>query len=97
MIFFKTPGELSVNSWLRSFFEFESLFRCAPTVEIDFDETTGKPIIPTLVADPALYEKINHAIPKWDKDENKRKQLDDILKIKHREWNERETRRKLVD
>ena len=63
---------------------------------IDFDEH-GKPMMPTIVVSPELGEKIKERIPEWEANPEYKKQFEEVIEAKRKEWNDRESHRKLVD
>ena len=74
----------------------ELLLKTLETIQLDFDEN-GNPLMPTLVVSPQLYEKIKGKIVEWENDPECQKQFDQIMNRKRKEWNDRESNRKLVD
>lgn len=77
-------------------FSFELFAESVKKIWIDFDED-GKPIMPTMVVPPELGEKLKVILPEWDKNPEYKKTIDDIIDKKRKEWNDRESHRKLVD
>lgn len=65
-------------------------------VWIEFDDN-GKPFMPTLVTGPALNQKLRELMPKWAVDPAFNAKLEAILTRKKKEWDDRESHRKLVD
>lgn len=65
-------------------------------VWIEFDDK-GKPFMPTLVTGPALSQKLKELMPKWAIDPEFNTKLEAILVKKKKEWDDRESHRKLVD
>jgi len=66
-------------------------------IQIDFDEETGRPHMPTLVVNPRLYAEIKDKLPEWENNTEYKKRLEEIIKRKYREWYDRESNRKLVE
>jgi len=77
-------------------FSFELFVESIKKIWIDFDED-GKPIMPTMVVSPELGEKLRVILPEWEKNPEYKKTIDDIIDKKRKEWNDRESHRKLVD
>jgi hypothetical protein len=77
-------------------FSFELFVESIKKIWIDFDEG-GKPIMPTMVVSPELGEKLRVILPEWEKNPEYKKTIDDIIDKKRKEWNDRESHRKLVD
>ena len=77
-------------------FSFELFVESIKKIWIDFDEG-GKPIMPTMVVSPELGEKLRVILPEWEKNPEYKKTIDDIIDKKRKDWNDRESRRKLVD
>ncbi len=63
---------------------------------IDFDDA-GNPILPTIVVSPELGARLNKMLPEWERNDEYRKAFDEVIKTKRKEWNDRESNRKLVD
>jgi hypothetical protein len=74
----------------------ELLLNAMEKLEIDFDEF-GKPMFPTLIMSPELFEKIQKEIPKWESDPKYDKMMKDLTEKKRKEWIDRKNSRKLVD
>jgi hypothetical protein len=72
------------------------LLEALDKLEIDFDEN-GQFEAPSLVVSPEMYAKLQSKIPEWDKDVIHRKKYDALIERKRKEWNDRESNRKLVD
>jgi len=77
-------------------FSFELFVEMIKKIWIDFDED-GRPIMPTMVVSPELGEKLRVLLPEWEKNPEYKKTIDDIIDKKRKEWNDRESHRKLVD
>jgi len=77
-------------------FSFELFVESIKKIWIDFDED-GKPIMPTMVVSPELGEKLRVILPEWEKNPEYKKTIDDVIDKKRKEWNDRESHRKLVD
>ena len=65
-------------------------------MEIPFDKA-GKPIMPSLLVDSATQTELNEKLPQWLQDPEYMKQLTQLIEQKRKEFDERETRRRLVD
>ena len=72
------------------------LLRVLEKVHIDFDDN-GNPMMPTLMVSPELGERIKGKLPDWEKDLEHKKKFDELIERKRKEWNDRESHRKLVD
>ena len=77
-------------------FSFELFVEMIKKIWIDFDED-GKPIMPTVVVSPELGEKLRVILPEWEKKPEYKKIINYIIEEKRKEWNDRESHRKLVD
>lgn len=65
-------------------------------VEFDFTKD-GKPILPSLLMHPRLYETIKDVIATWETDPGFATKHEQIIELKRMNWRDRESRRKLVD
>lgn len=65
-------------------------------VWIDFNDD-GTPRMPTLVVHPTLGEKLKTLFPQWEADPAFQKRRADIVARKKKEWDDRESNRRLVD
>lgn len=74
----------------------EVILEALEKVTIDFDEF-GNPLLPALILHPEALEKIKDKIPKWETDPNLQRKHRELIERKRREWDDRESRRKLVD
>ncbi len=63
---------------------------------IEFDDS-GQPRLPSMIVSPQLAENLRNLMPQWDKDPEYKKRHDEIINKKRKEWNDRESNRKLVD
>ena len=75
---------------------FDVFMKVLDKLWIDFDEN-GNPRMPTLVISPKMAEKMKERIIQWEKDLGCKKRYDALIDRKRREWNDRESHRKLVD
>ena len=65
-------------------------------MDLDFDERSGEPIMPTIVVHPDMMKAIAHKIPEWEADPPLQRRRAEVLARKKEEWRDRESRRKLV-
>lgn len=74
----------------------DTYLRGLETVWIDFDDD-GKPHMPSMVVHPTVGKKLETLIPQWQADPVYNAKLEQILAKKKKEWDDRESHRKLVD
>jgi len=77
-------------------FTFELFMELLGKIVIEFDGR-GNPILPTLVISPEMGAKLKHKLPEWDANPEYKKRFDEIIERKRKEWDDRESDRKLVD
>ena len=77
-------------------FSFELFAESIRKIWIEFDEK-GNPHMPTMVVHPDIGEKLRVLFPEWNKNPEYKKIMDEIIEAKRKEWNDRESHRKLVD
>jgi len=75
---------------------FDVFMKVLDKLWIDFDEN-GNPHMSTLVISPKMAEKMKERIIQWEKDPECKKRYDALMDRKRKEWNDRESHRKLVD
>jgi len=75
---------------------FQQLHDYWAKMEVRFGDD-GKPIWPSIVSSPQVVAELHEKLPKWIEDPVCRQQWSDLVELKRREFNERETRRRLVD
>lgn len=80
------PGEL----------KFEQILELWEKMEIDFGDD-GKPRWPTMVLVPDAKAELMAKLPTWHEDPEYRKKWAELVERKRKEFDERETRRRLVD
>ena len=78
-------------------FTFDNFLETIEKIQIDFDEKTKQPHMPTLFMHPSQWEKIKNKFPEWGKNKEYTKRFEIIMKEKYKEWYDRENNRKLVD
>jgi hypothetical protein len=78
-------------------FTFEIFYEMLDRVQIDFDEKTAKPKMPSLVVGPAIADKLPTLFGEWDADPALHARLVALIEKKRQEWHDRESHRKLVD
>ena len=64
-------------------------------MSIDFDDT-GSPHIPTLVVSPEIGIQLKQKFAEWEKNPVHRQKFQELIESKRKEWNDRESNRKLV-
>jgi len=74
----------------------EIIFQALKKMAIDFNDD-GTPRNLTFVMHPDQWGKIKDLIPTWERDPEYNRQYNEILEIKRKEWDDRESNRKLVD
>jgi hypothetical protein len=72
--------------------DFELYLEVLKKMWIDFDED-GKAILPTLVVSPEQGDKLQTLMPEWLNNPK----FKETMEMKRKEWNDRESNRKLVD
>jgi len=72
------------------------LFEALEKIQIDFDDQ-GRPIMPTVVLHPSLFEKVKEKLPEWEANPEFAKRHNAIIEEKRRQWLDRENCRKLAD
>jgi hypothetical protein len=77
-------------------FEPNMLWDMIERMQMDFDEKTGEPKLPTVVLHPDMMKAIAPKIPEWEADPQMQKRRREVLARKKVEWNDRESLRKLV-
>ena len=75
---------------------FEHFIEGLRKIQIDFDES-DKPHLPTMVVSPILGAKLREKLPQWEADPENKKRFDELIGKKRKEWNDRESHRKLVN
>ncbi len=63
---------------------------------VDFDDQ-GNPYLPTIVVSPEMGAKLKEKLPEWEANPEYKKKFEELIKRKRKEWNDRESHRKLVD
>jgi hypothetical protein len=77
-------------------FTFELFMELFKKIWIDFDDQ-GNPYFPTLVISPEMGVKIKDKLKEWESNPEYRKKFEELIEQKRKEWNDRESHRKLVD
>ena len=75
---------------------FELFLETIKKMWVDFDDA-GNPILPTIIVHPELGAKLSKLLPEWDKNPEYKKAYEEVIELKRKEWNDRESHRKLVD
>ncbi|MGD0919732.1 MAG: hypothetical protein ABSB22_25120 [Thermodesulfobacteriota bacterium] len=75
---------------------FDLFLESIKKVWIEFDDG-GNPILPTMVVSPELEAKLSKLLPEWEKNPEYKKAYEEVIELKRKEWNDRESHRKLVD
>jgi hypothetical protein len=78
-------------------FDFDTFLAMLEKIEIDFDEETGEPNMPTMFVSPQAAEQIRQAIPQWGGIEEYSARHRALVERKRKEWHDREADRKLAD
>lgn len=78
-------------------FSFEVFIAGIEKVWIDFDDETGEPKLPTIVVPPEIAERLRTILPEWEQNEDYKRRLAEVIETKRQAWNDRESRRKLVE
>lgn len=73
-------------------FTFDTYLELLKKVDIDFDEN-GIPRIPQLLVGSEAYERLSKLVPQWMEDPA----FKELMRVKKKEWHDRESNRKLVD
>jgi len=66
-------------------------------IEIDFDEYTGEPSMPTMYIHPDMAQQVRDLISEADSNPEYKVKFDQIIERKREEWRARENCRKLVE
>jgi hypothetical protein len=77
-------------------FTFELFLETLEKISIDFDDQ-GNPYLPTVVVSPELGAKLKSKLPEWEANPDYDKRFKELIERKRKEWNDRESHRKLVD
>lgn len=77
-------------------FSFDIFMEMLNKISIAFDDQ-GNPDWPTLVVSPKMGAKLREKFPEWESNPDYKKRLVKLIKRKRKEWNDRESHRKLVD
>jgi hypothetical protein len=64
--------------------------------DLEFDEKTGKPRLPSIVLHPDVMKSILPKFAEWEADLELKARRTEVLEKKKDEWRDRESRRKLV-
>ena len=78
-------------------FSFELFLESIEKVQVEFDDVTGEPELPTMFVDPKLFERIRGMLPEWEKNEEYKARYKELIARKRDDWDARESNRKLVD
>jgi hypothetical protein len=74
----------------------ELFLKVLETIQLEFDENR-KPLMPTMFVSPVQYEKIKQKIVEWENDPACKNKFEQMINQKRKEWDDRESNRKLVD
>lgn len=77
-------------------FDFELFYGVVEKVQIEFDEA-GNPFLPQLFVSPELGLKLKELMPQWNANPDYKQRMEALMAKKRKEWNDRESNRKLVD
>jgi hypothetical protein len=79
-------------------FSFELYLETIEKIQIDFDEVTGEPRLPTMITgDSELADRARAKQAEWLRNEEYQARYRAVMARKKAEWNDREGNRKLVD
>ena len=74
----------------------EDFLKAFVKIQIDFEED-GSPILPTIVMHPQAMAKMKKELETWESDTGFNRRYEEIIAKKKKEWDDRESNRKLVD
>ncbi len=77
-------------------FDFDLFIEALERIQIDFDED-GRPRMPAFFVPPTIAQQIATKLPEWEKNPEYKQRVDNLIERKRMEWNDRESRRRLVD
>ncbi|MCB4792789.1 MAG: hypothetical protein LHV68_13045 [Elusimicrobia bacterium] len=77
-------------------FSFELFMEMLDKYPMEFDENKN-PIMPTVIVSPAIALRVKEELPVWETNPVYKNQLDNLIERKRKDWNDRESYRKLVD
>lgn len=77
-------------------FTFELFIEILEKISIDFDDQ-GNPYMPMVVVSPEMGAKLKDKLPEWEANLVYKKRFDNLIERKRKEWNDRESHRKLVE
>jgi hypothetical protein len=78
-------------------FSFEMWLEAVEKLQIEFDEHTGQPRLPTMVVNPTLGERVRALLPEWERNAEYKARSSALIARKKEDWDDREGNRKLVD
>mgnify|MGYP006969420009 CR=1 FL=1 len=84
--FIETKGKFTISTF----------FKMLNKVQIDFDQNTKEPILPTLVAGEQTFDTLVKEFPQLDNNPKYRRRFEKIINKKREEWYARESNRELV-
>lgn len=74
----------------------DHLLQMLEKITIPFDES-GNPLMPSMVVNENLMKKLQERIPEWEADPENKRKFEELMQTKKKEWDDRESHRKLVD
>ena len=77
-------------------FNFDTFIEALEKIHIDFDDE-GNPSLPTIIVNPQLSAILKEELPKWHSNPECERRMKELLDRKKKEWDDRESHRKLVD
>jgi len=77
-------------------FTHELFMEMLERIQIDFDDQ-GNPSLPTVFVPPEMAAKLKEKIPEWESNPEYERRFEELIERKRKEWNDRESHRKLVD
>ena len=75
----------------------EALLEMQRKIQLDFDPRTGEPVQPTIVLHPETFESIKDDLKRLERDPEFLAELSKIRQKQRKDWDDRESRRRLVD
>jgi len=77
-------------------FDFNTFIELLEKLQIDFNRM-DKPIMPSIIIHPSMLPQIQAKLKEAENNPEFQKRMEQLIEQKKREWNDRESNRKLVD
>lgn len=77
-------------------FTINTFFKMLDKIQLDFDENTKKPNLPSIVAGEETFKVLAKEFPQLESNAYYKKKFERIINKKYIEWNDRENNRELV-